>query len=79
MEQKCYNFKTHFTEAYFELNEFKLLNKKHDGFVADKTTNRTHVEEANMADSLNNLTNYTPSGATNITNLTAAKAKLAEK
>ena len=70
------NFKTHFTEAYFELKENNELNKKHVGFVADGTTYYPHVEEEQMADALNNLVNAVASDATNLTNLKMTNSKL---
>ena len=45
LEKTWDNFKTFFTEAYFELKEDNKLNKKHVGFIVDDTTYQPHVEE----------------------------------
>ena len=72
-------FKTHLTEAYFEIKENNELNKKHVGFVAYETTDKPHVEEAYMNESLNNLVNSFISDATNLANLKTKNANLAEQ
>ena len=71
--------KTFFTISYFELKEDNELNNKHVGFMADDTTDHTHVEEAHMAGVLNKLTNFITSDATNLNNLTSTNANLSEK
>ena len=73
------NFKTHFTECYFELYKDNELNKKHFGFVADDTTDHPHMEEAHMANALEKPANAVTSDATKLTNLTTTKSKLAEQ
>ena len=70
------NFKKHFTEIYFELKENNDPKNKHVGFVADEYTYQPHVEEVDMDNTLNNLTNTTTSDATNINNLTLTNTKL---
>ena len=47
--------------------------------MADDTTDEPHVEEAHMADSLNNLVNAVTSDATKLTNLTFSNANLVEQ
>ena len=75
MDQTWDNFKTHFTEVYFELKEDNELNKMHVVFSAKKI-DQPHVKEANMDDALKNLANGITSYATNLTNLKTANAKL---
>ena len=43
--------------------------KKHVKFVADETTDQTHVEESHMVDALNNLSNTITSDETSLINL----------
>ena len=73
------NFKAHFIETNFELNEDNELNRKHDVFVADDTIDQPDVEEAHMADALKNLANAITSETTNLNNLALTKANLTEQ
>ena len=73
------NFRTYFTEYYFELKEDNGLNKKHVGFVADDTIDHPRVEESQMTDALNNLANADAADATNLTSLRFTNENLAEQ
>ena len=57
MDNTWDNFKTHFTEVYFELKEDNELIKNHVRFVVYETKYQSHVEEAHMYDTLINLAN----------------------
>ena len=45
-------YRTHFTEAYFEINGDNELNKKHVGSMVDNNADQPHVEESHMVDDL---------------------------
>ena len=47
--------------------------------MVDYTTYQPHMEEAHMANALNNLTNFITSEATNLTNLTMKNTYLEEQ
>ena len=47
--------------------------------MADDTTNQTHVEEAHIANALNNLAHTVTSDTTNHTKLTLTNANMAEQ
>ena len=73
------NFKTHFTESYFEPKEENELNNKHAGFMVHDNIYQPHMEESQTADTLNNLANAVTSYATKLTNLTTTNTNLAEQ
>ena len=79
LDKRQDNFKTKFTEAKFELKEDNELNKKHVEFMADDTTNQTHVEEAHIVNALNNLSHTVTSDTTNHNKLTWTNANMAEQ
>ena len=76
MDKTWDNFKKYFIEAYLEIKEDNELNKKHLGFLADKTKDQPHVEESHMADTMKNVSNTITSGATKLNNLTTENTKL---
>ena len=45
-----------------------MTEKNHIIFVADETTDQTHVEEAQMTDSINNFSGAVTLDSTNLTN-----------
>ena len=57
LEKTRDKFKCTFTEANSEVKENNELKKRHVGFVSDYTTDYPYMEEAHMADALNNLSN----------------------